>query len=99
MSDSEVLRLVEEMEGFLEAPGALQDPAPLEGWNARFREAAATAERGAGWAGILERAHALGSRVNQALVELDRQGQALRGDLEIQGRGQRALQGYGAQGL
>ncbi len=97
MSNAEVLRLVVEMEGLLEDPGSLRDPALLEAWNRRFREAVAGAERGEGWSRILDRAHALAPRVDRAVAQLGDEGRVLREDLEGQGRGERALRGYGAQ--
>jgi hypothetical protein len=92
-SDQAVLRLVEEMEVLLSEPGVL-DQTRLKEWNRRFNEATVRAERGPGWSAIVDRAHALGGRVDRVVEGLHDQGRGIRGQLEMQERGARALRGY-----
>ncbi|WP_291272828.1 hypothetical protein [Geothrix sp.] len=96
MSDALVLGLVEELEGILADPAWVPDPDFLLGWNQRFAEAAARAERGPEWPEILKRAHALGDRVPSVVDRLAKEMDAIRHELAGQERGQRALKGYGA---
>ena len=92
-SDQAVLRLVEEMEVLLSEPG-VPDLTRLEGWNHRFNAAAVRAERGPGWSAIVDRAQALGGRVDRVMESLSEQGRGIRGQLAMQERGARALRGY-----
>ncbi len=96
MSDALVLGLVEELEGVLADPAWVADPEFLLGWNQRFAEATAHAERGPEWPEILKRAHALGDRVHPVVDRLTKDMDAIRRELTEQERGQRALKGYGA---
>ena len=94
MSDAAVLGLVEELERILTDPSWVPDPEYLLGWNQRFSEATAHAERGPGWEEIVHRAHALSSRVPPFLDRMAREMEGMRRELIEQQRSQRALRGY-----
>lgn len=96
MSDAGLRAAIERMEGWLADPSALPGPEALEGWNREFREAQASAERGPGWAELIARAHALAPRLEARTAILVTEREALRQEMDVQARGDRALKGYGA---
>lgn len=97
MSDQDVLALIQELEQRIGDPAWEPDPAWLQDWNARFRAAEAGAERGPGWEGILQQAHALGARLPAYAEPLRQAAETIRQELSDQARGHRALKGYGSQ--
>jgi flagellar hook-associated protein FlgK len=96
MSDAEVLAAIERMEGWLQDPGSMPAAEGLADWNAAFQSAVAGAERGPGWAELVARAHALGSRVQERTEALTAVRDQIRNELGAQQLGDRALKGYGA---
>jgi flagellar hook-associated protein FlgK len=96
MSDADLLRSMEVMEAWLNHPESMPDAETLAGWNRQFQTAVEQAERGPGWAELVSRAHALGERVQRCTGQLAAQRDAVKRELDSQGRGERALKGYGA---
>lgn len=96
MSDGAVLAAIQAMEGWLADPDHFLDEAALEAWNREFREAAARAEKGPGWAEVVARAHDLAKRIEARTRALEAQRDAVRLELEQQAKGDRALKGYGS---
>lgn len=96
MSDVDVLREIERMEGWLQDCQQMPGPEGLAEWNQAFRSALMGAERSPGWAELVARAHALGTQVNDRAALLAVERDEVRADLDAQERGGRALKGYGA---
>ncbi|MDP1830865.1 MAG: hypothetical protein Q8K67_02315 [Geothrix sp.] len=96
MSDADVLRAVEQMEAWLREPEALPDAEALAAWNRELQSAVAGAERGPGWADLAIRARTLGKQAQGRAATLAVQRDQVRAELDAQGRGGRALKGYGA---
>ena len=96
MSDARVRAAVEQMEAWLADPDWEPEAKALARWDAEFKAALVAADRGEGWPALAERAHAAGilleSRLALAVEALDQ----MRMEIESQGRGNRALKGYGA---
>ena len=92
MSDRDLDALLNELERMLQEGTA--DGEVLAGWQARFDNALATAERGDGWPGILERSRSLAGRLDREADRLTQERERLRRELEFQGQGARALKGY-----
>ena len=96
MSDGEVRAAIEALEAWVADAGAPLDPTFLAEWNGRFQSAVASAERGRGWEGLLERAHRLAGQVALRQAAAEEQREAIRTELRQQEQGSRALRGYGA---
>ena len=96
MSDAEVCAAIEALEAWVADAAAPLEPAFLADWNGRFQAAVATAERGAGWEGLLARAHRLAGQVALRQAAAEEQREAIRTELRQQEQGSRALRGYGA---
>lgn len=96
MSDGAVRRAVEQMEAWLEDPAWEPDAQVLAGWEAGFRAALAQAEKAPGWEDLVARSHAAGQRLETRAAALAEDCKGLKAELEAQGRGSRALKGYGA---
>lgn len=96
MSDHEVRAALDRMEGWIGQPAWEPDPAALEAWNTEYQAALATAERGPSWPALVERAHGLGRKLEVRLDQATQMRDAIRAELGIQERGNRALAGYGA---
>jgi hypothetical protein len=93
MSDQALVRMVEEMEAWLEGVN-LPEAAVLERWNLSFKRAVVEAERGNAWPGVIQRAHALAAKLDERVRQLSRQRDFLKGELTQQAVGQRALKAY-----
>ena len=96
MSDPKVRAAIEQMEAWMGDPNWEPDPGQLEAWNKEYQTAVSQAEKGAGWPELVERAHALGRRLEPRLAQMVRLRDELKAELEAQERGNRALLGYGA---
>lgn len=94
MSDAEVLRLVGEMEAYLNQDSAALDPGVIEAWHQRFLSAVSSAERGPEWGATADRARAVSMRIDKAVAVLSVQRDALRQEMEAQATGKRALKAY-----
>lgn len=94
MSDREVAEALDALEGLLGEPLDRLDGARVGQWHDRFRQAVAAAERGPGWAALVERAHALGQRLDQVLAQALTERESLRRELDAGGQGARALKAY-----
>jgi hypothetical protein len=94
MSDADVLRLVEEMEQLLGSDALIEDSEAVAEWHERFLSAVPSAEKGPGWPGIVERAHAIAKRIESTVDALRTQRDAIKQELETQTTGQRALKAY-----
>lgn len=94
MSEAEVLRLLGEMEALLEPEAPAPDPEWIAEWHQRFLAACASAERGPGWPGIVQRAHTMAGRVDGLVAALSVQKDGLKREMETQAMGQRALKAY-----
>lgn len=99
MSNARVRAALEQMEAWLADPAWEPEAESLALWDTEFNAALAVAERGVEWPDLAQRAHAAGkqleARVDRAVEVLDR----MRREMEAQGRGHRALRGYGAGAL
>ncbi len=96
MSDARVRAAVEQMEAWLNEPAWEPDPDALARWDSEFRSALAVAEKGESWLALAERAHAAGRRLEAKSEEMSEVLARIKGELEAQERGSRALRGYGA---
>ena len=96
MSDGAVRRAVEQMEGWLDDPAWAPDAQVLAVWDAEFRAALAQAEKAPGWEALVARAHGAGRRLEGRAAALAEDCKRVKAELEAQGRGARALRGYGA---
>ncbi len=96
MSDARVRVAIEQMEAWLADPGWDPEPEALAQWDAEFKAALAAASRGEGWPVLTERAHAAGKLLEARLAVAVEALNQVRMELETQGRGNRALKGYGA---
>ena len=96
MSDRAVRRAVAQMEDWLDDPAWVPDAQVLAVWDAEFRAALLQAEKAPGWEALLARAHAAGRRLGVRAAELAEDCKRLKAELEAQGRGARALRGYGS---
>jgi len=94
MSDAEVLRLIDEIEGYLKPGSSAIDPATIAAWQERFRTAVASAERGPSWPDIAAKAHAIAGMVDSAVTTLLVQRDDLKRELSAQALGRRALKAY-----
>jgi hypothetical protein len=97
MSDAEVLRLVEEMEGLLESDPATLDADLIANWHQQFLSACASAEKGPAWPETVLRARVVAGRVDGLVTVLNKQKDALKIEMEAQAVGRRALQAYKPQ--
>jgi hypothetical protein len=96
MSDTDLLKVLERMESWLQGVDRLPGPDALVEWNREFQAALASAERGPGWSILVERAHALGVCVNVRAATLGVQRDQIHRNLKMQECGGRALKGYKA---
>jgi len=96
MRDGRVLSAVEEMEAWLADPSWDPDPDALARWNASFQAARAQAEKGPGWAALMDRAHVAGRMLEARIADMVEAQQQVRSELESRELGHRALRGYGA---
>lgn len=94
MSDQGVAAALDALESLLEGPPECISAEVVERWHAQFREAVASAERGPGWKEQLERAHRLSLSLDRVLGLFLEQRDALRKELDAQGKGIRALKAY-----
>jgi hypothetical protein len=95
MSDEGVRAVIEEMEAWVADPAWEPDPDVLAQWNARFQAVMAQAEKGEGWPDLVARGHAAGRLLEVRTERLARSRDEVRAELDSQGRGNRALKGYG----
>lgn len=95
MSDLAVAEALESLEREL-AAGLLPDARQLAEWRVRFDAAALSADRGADWPSLVERAHALAAQVDRLTLALSQRRDEIRRELEHQATGNRALKGYGS---
>jgi len=70
MSDLDVLRAIEEMERRLRAGQRSMDPHSVQEWQIRFQAAVASAERGSGWARIVQKAQVVQGILEQRLIQI-----------------------------
>ncbi len=96
MSDAAVRAVLDAAEAWLADPETLLDTDFLERWNRDFQAAVAAAERGPGWAELVARAHRLAGQVEARQRAVEARREAVRGELQLQARGHRALKGYGS---
>ena len=96
MSNMQVCAAVEQMEAWLTNSAWEPDADALAQWNAGLQRALATAEHGPGWAELAERAHAAGRLLEARSAEVAVVRDRIKAELDSQGRGTRALRGYGA---
>lgn len=96
MSDRAVRAAIERMEAWVGDAGWEPEPEILEAWNAEYRAALATAEKDPGWAELVDRAHALGQKLEARLAGITALRNDIKAELDAQERGNRALAGYGA---
>lgn len=96
MSDATVRAAIEQMEAWLADPGWEPEAEALAEWDAGFRAAMAAAEKGEGWPGLVGRAHTAGQRLEARTEVMAQEQDRIRAELDAQGRGNRALKGYGA---
>ena len=96
MSDEVVRLLVQEMEAWLADPAWEPDAEVLAVWDAQFRVALAQAEKAMGWEALVARAHKVGRLLEVRAAALAEDSLRLKGELNAQGQGARALKGYGA---
>ena len=96
MSAPALTELLARMEGWLSRPAGLPDPDELGRWNADLQAALASEARGADWSALVARAQALGAQVTRKAEAVAQARDAIRAELEAQGKGDRALRGYGA---
>jgi len=96
MSDEKVRAAIEQMEAWLSEPGWEPDPEALILWNADFKAAMAQTERGVEWPDLVARAHVAGRLLESRTTLVARERDSVRAELEVQERGNRALQGYRA---
>jgi hypothetical protein len=94
MSDREVQQALDVFEAWVSDPAWEPDAEALATWEAGFKAVVATAERGAGWADLIERAHALGAQMEQRTEPYALQLAELHKALQAQELGRRALRGY-----
>jgi hypothetical protein len=95
MSDADVLKVLDQMEAWMQRAVELPSPEALTSWTLAFQAVTAAAERGPGWQVIVERAHALGARVEARAAGLATQRDQVRQTLEAMRRGRTALKSYG----
>lgn len=94
---NEVLRAaIEQMEAWVADPNWEPDPETLIQWNKEFLAAKVEAKKTEVWPELVERAHALGACVEVRTAQLGKRQDEIKAELDAQGRGNRALQGYGA---
>ncbi len=98
MSDHDLSRILDEMEQVLAQDPFPMDAAAIEAWRIRFAEAVASADRGPGWALLVDRAHGIGKRVQTILEDLTLQRDQLRLELDQHAQGSRALRAYRPSG-
>jgi hypothetical protein len=96
MSDAEVRASLEQMEAWMADPSWEPEPGLLATWNAGFQAAMGRAEKGPNWPDLMSRAHALGRALERRASHLALQRDGVKAELDAQGRGNRALKGYGA---
>lgn len=96
MSDARVRVAIEQMEAWLADPAWEPEAEALARWDAEFKAALAAADRGEGWPELAGRAHAAGKLLEARLALAVEALNQVRMELETQGRGNRALKGYGA---
>jgi hypothetical protein len=92
MSDLDVIRALDAMERLLQ-----EQDLPLEvlpEWQKTYAAAMASADRGPGWDVIMDRAHALGKRLDQAADTLSVKRDEIKRELDLKALGSRALKGY-----
>jgi hypothetical protein len=95
MSDEGVRAVIEQMAAWVNDPAWEPDPEALAQWNARFQAAMAQAEKGEGWQDLVARGHAVGKLLEIRTARIARSLDEVRAELDTQGRGNRALKGYG----
>lgn len=96
MSDEAVRQAVAQMEAWLDDSAWEPDAQVLAAWEDEFQAAMAQAEKASGWEDLVARAHAAGRRLEDRAAALAEDCKRLKAELEAQGRGTRALKGYGA---
>lgn len=96
MSDARVRAAIEKMEAWLADPIWEPEADALDAWNRDFLEAMGRAEKAPGWDALIERAHGAGRRLEDRIAVLSAEKDKVQAELERQGRGNRALKGYGA---
>ncbi len=95
-SDGAVLSIIDQMERWIEDPTWVPDSEVLAQWNVAFQGAMGQADRGSGWEALVQRAHAVGARLEARMVPFIQLRDDLKAELDAQERGNRALKGYGA---
>lgn len=94
MSDLEVLESLDAMEALLNQVPFPLDPEGIEAWQAAFEAAVASAERGARWPVIQDRAREVHARLMVRLQALEAERDEVRRELTRGAQGTRALKGY-----
>lgn len=92
MSDQALERILDDLEHLLQVDQL--EPEALAQWQTRLDAALVAAERGPGWAGIVDRAHALSAKLDNRTAALVEQRDLIRKELNLQAQGSRALKGY-----
>ncbi len=98
MSDTRLTASLDDLERLLGSVLDDPDPQAIAAWHEAFKEALAEAEKGPQWAGIVERAHDLGKRLDQRVAQLQALRGAVREELVAREKGRRALTGYSPSG-
>lgn len=96
MSELRVRAAIDQIEGWLADPAWMPDPEALKCWTTDFQVALAEVEKGPDWPAVASRAHAAGKLLEARLMVVAAARDQVKTQLEAQGRGNRALRGYGA---
>jgi hypothetical protein len=96
MSDGRVRAAIEHMEAWLADPTWEPNADTLDEWHLEFMAAAGQAEKAAGWAELVARAHAAGRMLEMRSRVLAEERDRIKAAMAAQDRGSRALKGYGA---
>jgi hypothetical protein len=96
MTDQAMAGVLDDLERILAMPLEFPDPKVIADWHESFKRCAASAERGPGWPGLVERAHQLGRLLKrrEALLRADQQ--RVRRELNKFSVSRRALSAYQA---
>jgi hypothetical protein len=88
-----VSSLIQDLENHLKET-EIPDTDYIAEWNEKFRAAVETAEHGADWKSLVDRAHALGEVIQKRIGGLNYERDQMISEMNIQTSGQRALKGY-----
>jgi hypothetical protein len=96
MSQRVLLDAIGQMEAWLDDPNWEPEPEALLRWNEGFCAAELQVPVAERQPDLVARAHAVGERVEVRTAQLAKLQDAMRSELEVQERGNRALRGYGS---